>query len=105
MTVGRDLEVRHTWGLLAKVHGGATAVPGSAPFEPGFTTKPALQQAEKPAIAEAVAALVQPGVAAGISAGTTTHAIARRLAARQGQCGRPGGPGVRAATRTLADRG
>ncbi len=80
MTIRRDLEFLHARGLIEKVHGGATAVPGSALFEPGFATKSALQQAEKEAIAEAAVALVDPGVAVGISAGTTTYAIARRLA-------------------------
>jgi DeoR/GlpR family transcriptional regulator of sugar metabolism len=79
MTVRRDLEVLRAQGLVEKVHGGATAVPGSALFEPGFTAKSALQQAEKAAIAEAAVALVQPGSALGLSAGTTTYAIARRL--------------------------
>src|SRR6185295_3966996 len=56
MTVRRDLEVQ---GLLEKVHGGATALAGSALFEPGFTAKSSLQQAEKDAIADAAAALVE----------------------------------------------
>jgi DeoR/GlpR family transcriptional regulator of sugar metabolism len=80
MTVRRDLEVLEGRGLLEKVHGGATAVEGSALFEPGFTVKSSLQQAEKDAIADAAAALVEPGMAIGVSAGTTTHALARRLA-------------------------
>ena len=79
MTVRRDLEVLHDRGLLEKVHGGATSVPGGALFEPSFTAKSALQQSEKEAIAEAAVALVDPGTAIGISAGTTTYAIARRL--------------------------
>ncbi|MGC8634440.1 MAG: DeoR/GlpR family DNA-binding transcription regulator [Candidatus Limnocylindrales bacterium] len=79
MTVRRDLEALRARGLLEKVHGGATAVSGSALFEPGFAAKSALQQAEKAAIAEAAAALVEPGMAIGISAGTTTYALARRL--------------------------
>ncbi len=80
MTIRRDLELLHARGLIEKVHGGATAVPGSALFEPGFAAKLALQQAEKEAIAEAAVALVDPGTAIGISAGTTTYALARRLA-------------------------
>jgi DeoR/GlpR family transcriptional regulator of sugar metabolism len=80
MTIRRDLELLHARGLIEKVHGGATAVPGSALFEPGFAAKLALQQAEKEAIAEAAVALVNPGMAIGISAGTTTYALARRLA-------------------------
>src|SRR5207245_38 len=79
MTVRRDLELLHDRGLLEKVHGGATSVPGGALFEPSFTAKSALQQSEKEAIAEAAVALVDPGTAIGISAGTTTYAIARRL--------------------------
>ena len=80
MTVRRDLEVLEDQGLLEKVHGGATALAGSALFEPGFTAKSSLQQAEKDAIADAAAALVEPGMAIGVSAGTTTYALAQRLA-------------------------
>ncbi len=79
MTIRRDLEILHDQGLLEKVHGGATALPGSAMFEPGFAAKSALQQGEKEAIADAAAALAEPGMAIGISAGTTTYALARRL--------------------------
>jgi DeoR/GlpR family transcriptional regulator of sugar metabolism len=80
MTVRRDLEVLHERGLLEKVHGGATAISGLALFEPGFVAKSALQQAEKAAIASAAARLVEPGMAIAISAGTTTHAMAARVA-------------------------
>ena len=44
MTVRRDLELLHERGLLEKVHGGATAVIGTALFEPGFALKASLQQ-------------------------------------------------------------
>jgi DeoR/GlpR family transcriptional regulator of sugar metabolism len=80
MTVRRDLELLDERGLLEKVHGGATAVAGNALFEPGFAAKSALQQAEKDAIADAAVALVEPGMAIGVSAGTTTYALAQRLA-------------------------
>jgi DeoR/GlpR family transcriptional regulator of sugar metabolism len=80
MTVRRDLEALDERGLLEKVHGGATALEGSAQFEPTFVAKSSLQQSEKDAIADAAAALVEPGMAIGISAGTTTYAIAQRLA-------------------------
>jgi DeoR/GlpR family transcriptional regulator of sugar metabolism len=80
MTVRRDLEILHEHGLLEKVHGGATALSGLASFEPGFTTKSALQRSEKAAIAAAAAARVEPGMAIGISAGTTTHALAAHVA-------------------------
>jgi DeoR/GlpR family transcriptional regulator of sugar metabolism len=84
MTVRRDLEFLQGRGLIEKVHGGATAIPGSALFEPGFATKSVLEQAEKDAIADAAAELVNPAAAIGISAGTTTYAIARRLAGSPG---------------------
>jgi DeoR/GlpR family transcriptional regulator of sugar metabolism len=79
MTVRRDLEILDNRGLIEKVHGGATALPGSALFEPGFAAKSGLQEAEKESIADAAVGLVVPGTAIGISAGTTTYALARRL--------------------------
>ncbi len=79
MTIRRDLELLHEQGLLEKVHGGATTVPASALFEPGFSAKVVLQQDAKELIADAAAALVSPGQAIAISAGTTTYAVARRL--------------------------
>src|SRR6476659_11407383 len=79
MTVRRDLEILDRRGLIEKVHGGATSLPGSALFEPGFDAKSELQEPEKEAIADAAVALVVPGTAIGISAGTTTYALARRL--------------------------
>src|SRR6266550_6231018 len=79
MTVRRDLELLHNRGLIEKVHGGATSLPGSALFEPGFAVKLRLQQDEKDAIADAAVRLIVPGTAIGISAGTTTYALARRL--------------------------
>jgi DeoR/GlpR family transcriptional regulator of sugar metabolism len=79
MTVRRDLELLANRGLIEKVHGGATALQGSALFEPGFAAKSGLEQPEKDAIADAAVALIAPGTAIGISAGTTTYALARRL--------------------------
>jgi DeoR/GlpR family transcriptional regulator of sugar metabolism len=79
MTVRRDLELLHERGLLEKVHGGATAVVGTALFEPGFALKASLQQTEKDAIARTAAGLVEPGMAIALSAGTTTHALAQQL--------------------------
>lgn len=84
MTVRRDLEVLHDRGLLEKVHGGATSLAGTALFEPGFAAKLVLQQREKDAIADAAIGLVEPGMAIAVSAGTTTHALAKRLAAVAG---------------------
>ena len=74
MTIRRDLELLDDRGLVEKVHGGATALDGSALFEPGFTAKSTLQQSEKDAIADAAVGLVEPGTAIGVSAGTTTYA-------------------------------
>jgi DeoR/GlpR family transcriptional regulator of sugar metabolism len=79
MTIRRDMEILHERGLIEKVHGGATALAGSALFEPGFAAKSALQEAEKEAIVDAAVGLIEPGTAVGISAGTTTYALARRL--------------------------
>jgi len=79
MTIRRDLGLLQERGLIEKVHGGAAAVEGSPLFEPGFTVKSNLMQAEKTAIAAAAASLVAPGTAIAISAGTTTYALARRL--------------------------
>lgn len=80
MTIRRDLETLDDRGLIEKVHGGATALEGSAMFEPTFAAKSTLQQREKDAIALAACELVEPGMAVAVSAGTTTYALAQRLA-------------------------
>jgi DeoR/GlpR family transcriptional regulator of sugar metabolism len=79
MTIRRDLEVLSERGLLAKVHGGATALQPSSTDEPGFAAKSVRQRDEKAAIAARAARLVTPGLAIGLSAGTTTAELARRL--------------------------
>jgi len=79
MTIRRDLEILNERGLIEKVHGGAAAIDGSSLFEPGFTVKSTLMQAEKELIAGAAASLVPSGTAIAISAGTTTYALAKRL--------------------------
>jgi DeoR/GlpR family transcriptional regulator of sugar metabolism len=79
MTVRRDLGLLQERGLIEKVHGGAAAIEGSSLFEPGFTVKSTLMEAEKELIAVSAASLVTPGTAIAISAGTTTFALARRL--------------------------
>jgi DeoR/GlpR family transcriptional regulator of sugar metabolism len=80
MTIRRDIELLQSDGLVERVHGGATALAGSALFEPSFATKSVLQQPEKRSIADAAVGYVRPNSAIGISAGTTTYAFARRLA-------------------------
>lgn len=84
MTIRRDLEALAERGLVAKVHGGATAAPTGSTDEPGFAAKSVRQQAEKAAIAERAAALVPPGGAVAMSAGTTTAALAQRLTGAPG---------------------
>ena len=79
MTIRRDLESLASLGLLEKVHGGATALPGGASYEPGFLAKSSRLQQEKESIAILAARMVEPGTAVGISAGTTTYAVARHL--------------------------
>lgn len=80
MTIRRDLDALAERGLLAKVHGGATAAGPGSTDEPGFAAKSVRQRAEKAAIARAAARLVAPGMAIGLSAGTTTAELAHRLA-------------------------
>jgi DeoR/GlpR family transcriptional regulator of sugar metabolism len=79
MTVRRDIAILARKGLVARVHGGATAVSDRSTDEPGFAVKSALQTQEKTCIAAAAAALVQAGDCVALSAGTTTFAVAREL--------------------------
>ena len=80
MTVRRDLGIRRARPAREGPRRGDRRYPGSALFEPTFAAKARLNQAEKDAIADAAAALVEPGMAIAISAGTTTFALAQRLA-------------------------
>ena len=79
MTVRRDIAFLARRGLVARVHGGATAVGGRSTDEPGFAAKSAMQTEEKAAIAVAAASLVRPGDSVALSAGTTTYAVALEL--------------------------
>ncbi len=79
MTIRRDIAMLARKGLVARVHGGATAVTGRSADEPGFAVKFGLQTEEKAAIAAAAAALVEPGDSVALSAGTTTYAVALEL--------------------------
>jgi DeoR/GlpR family transcriptional regulator of sugar metabolism len=81
MTVRRDIASLVRRGLVARVHGGATALSGRSTDEPGFAAKSGLQTTEKMAIAAAAVELVQPGDSVALSAGTTTYEIARGLRA------------------------
>jgi len=81
MTVRRDIEALTRRGLVARVHGGATAVAARSAEEPGFAAKSSLRTAQKAAIARAAAALVEPGASVAVSGGTTTYAVACELRA------------------------
>ncbi len=79
MTIRRDIAALARKGLVARVHGGATAVSGRSADEPGFAAKSGLQTLEKRAIAAAAASLVSAGDSVALSAGTTTYAVAALL--------------------------
>ncbi len=79
MTIRRDISHLARKGLVARVHGGATAVTGRSAEEPAFAVKSGLQTTEKAGIAAAAAGLVAPGDSVALSAGTTTYAVALEL--------------------------
>lgn len=80
MTIRRDLDALAGQGLIAKVHGGATALQGPSTEEPGFEVKSVRELGEKRAIARRAAHLIQPGSAIALTAGTTTWTMAGYLA-------------------------
>lgn len=80
MTVRRDIAELADRGLVHRVHGGAVDVRRTAD-EPGFLAKSALFSAEKAAIALAAVEQLSAGGAVALSAGTTTHVVARAIAA------------------------
>jgi DeoR/GlpR family transcriptional regulator of sugar metabolism len=79
VTVRRDLRQLEAEGMLARRHGGAVANDRTA-YEPSYTEKAGVASDEKAAIADLAAELVAPGDAVVIGAGTTTLALAKRLA-------------------------
>jgi DeoR/GlpR family transcriptional regulator of sugar metabolism len=79
VTVRRDLRQLEAEGMLARRHGGAVANDRTA-YEPSYTEKTGVASDEKAAIADLAAELVAPGDAVVIGAGTTTLALAKRLA-------------------------
>ena len=81
MTVRRDIAELAGRGLVRKVHGGAVDARPSA-HEPGFASKQTIATAQKLAIADAALDLVPAGASIALSAGTTTYALATRLAHR-----------------------
>ena len=92
MTVRRDLDRLAADGLARKVHGGAVLV-GQAGLDPGLAVESRPAAAAERAIAERAASLIRPGAAIGLSAGTTTWALARRIA---------GAPGITVLTNSTA---
>jgi len=79
VTVRRDLRMLEAEGLLDRRHGGAVS-PGGLSHEPTYSEKSHVAAEQKAAIAEFAASLVEEGDAIVIGAGSTTHALARRLA-------------------------
>lgn len=82
VTVRRDLRLLSDQGLLRRTHGGAAAAHDSG-REPTYLEKARQAADEKEQIAAAAAELVPDGCAIALGAGTTTLALARRLADRQ----------------------
>jgi len=79
VTVRRDLRMLEAEGLLDRRHGGAVS-PAGLSHEPTYSEKSHVAAEQKAAIAEFAASLVEEGDAIVIGAGSTTHALARRLA-------------------------
>src|SRR6185503_14092890 len=69
-TIRTDLTRLEEQGLLRRTHGGAIAV-GNTLYEPPYTERAILRQAEKRAIARAAANLVHEGETLLLDAGTT----------------------------------
>lgn len=82
-TIRRDLSELAERNLLERTHGGALLrTPGTA-HEPPFSVKSTLMREEKERIAEGAARLVSPGSTVILDSGSTTLALARRLAGRR----------------------
>ena len=77
-TARRDLEALELSGHLRRFHGGALTVK-SAPPEPPFIERSAMQQAEKQRIGLAAAALIRDGETLFLGSGTTVLEVARNL--------------------------
>lgn len=82
VTVRRDLRVLEQKGLLDRRHGGAVSLDRST-YEPSYSEKSHVAATEKAAIGELAASLVQDGDVIAIGAGSTTQALARRIARRR----------------------
>lgn len=83
MTVRRDIRRLEELGRVVSVAGGIS-LPVRLAFDQARTIKEGLQEAEKAAIALAAASFAAVGDLVFLDAGTTTLAIARHLAQREG---------------------
>ncbi|GAA1901405.1 DeoR/GlpR family DNA-binding transcription regulator [Arthrobacter gandavensis] len=83
MTIRRDLTELEGRGALVKVHGGATLEAAATSLEPGFAAKLQRESAEKAAIAGLALKMIRPGMSVALNSGTTTFALAKRLAGIQ----------------------
>ncbi|WP_025132815.1 DeoR/GlpR family DNA-binding transcription regulator [Leucobacter sp. PH1c] len=79
MTVRRDIALLEQGGRVVSVSGGI-ALPSRMVLDASHETKLGLQPIEKREIAALAAALVEPGELVYLDAGTTTLALAQRLA-------------------------
>ena len=79
MTVRRDIHRLEEMGRVVSVLGGVSR-PERLALDQSHMVKEGLQQAEKSAIAQAAMGRVQPGNVVFLDAGTTTLAVAHRLA-------------------------
>jgi DeoR family fructose operon transcriptional repressor len=77
-TIRADLTRLEAQGLLRRTHGGAIVV-GNTLYEPSYSERAVLRQAEKRAIARAAVELIHEGETLLLDAGTTCYEIARLL--------------------------
>lgn len=90
-TVRRDMAILEELNLLKRSHGGAVSLESSrtkseqadADYEPAFQEKVAHGRAAKQRIAEVAAGLVEDGATILLDSGTTSLALAQRLAGRR----------------------
>ena len=79
VTTRRDLRALEAEGLLTRRHGGAV-LHGGTVHEPSYAEKASVAAREKAAIADVALGMISEGDAIVLGAGTTTHALAKRLA-------------------------
>jgi DeoR/GlpR family transcriptional regulator of sugar metabolism len=79
ITIHRDLEHLAASGLVERVRGGVTTLPGSRPVETGFVKRSRRAQAEKRVIAAEAATLLGDARTIFLDASTTVLALAREL--------------------------